>query len=266
MWQTVSTKLVQWYRHPVARHVALGVLMIGLAAGVAWSAERLAGRWTADVWRELVPPVRKVLCDTPPANPAEQAAAIEGLLPGLKDYKASDPEKQRIANQAAKAQRLECLHLGLVERYVTNYYIAVLVSLVFGGITAVALFLVGPKGWSASNQYLVTILVMAGAIAAFYGAFPSIFQQSAMTAAHKTQILRYEALLDGMASHVASPTVVPLACIGPPPPEQKRIRSDFPATEFIACTDSALAAADVPFALDPSKAPDYQKFFGTQAK
>ena len=119
---------------------------------------------------------------------------------------------------------------------------------------------------------------MSGAIAAFYGAFPTIFQQPAMTSAHKTQLLRYEALLDGMASHVASPNIVPLACItsaaalastadaaAPQPPVRVR-KEAYPPAEFIACTDTALAAADIPFTLDPAGGPDYQKIFGATPK
>ncbi len=261
-----------WVQHRVTRHVLLALILISIAVAVSAGAEGLAGGWARDAANELIPPHRKALCHAVPPGAVDKAT-MEAVLPGLSGYAAaSDSEKARIAGQAAKAQRLECLHLALIERYVTNYYIAVLMSMVFGGLAAVALFLVGPKGWTQSNEYLVNVLIVAGAIAAFYGAFPTIFQQPAMTAAHKTQLLRYEALLDGMASHVASPNIVPLACLtslapSPQPQPPARVRdTPYPVAEFIACTDTALAAADIPFTLDPAGGPDYQKIFGGTPK
>jgi hypothetical protein len=109
---------------------------------------------------------------------------------------------------------------------------------------------------------LVNLLVTSGAIAAFYGAFPTIFQQSAMTAAHKTQMLRYEVLLDGMAGHIATPYLVPIACLGQDAGTRPQVREQvYSVAEFIACTDVALAALDLPFALDPSRGPTTKRYW-----
>jgi hypothetical protein len=159
------------------------------------------------------------------------------------------------------------MHADLLGNYVGNYYMAVLVSVVFGGIAAVALFLVGPKGWTASNPYLVNVLITSGAVAAFYGAFPGLFQQPTMTNAHRTQMLRYEIMLDGMASHISSPRLVPIFCANQSTSSQTRVlNAAFPVADFIACTDTALAALDLPFAIDLSRGPDYRSIGGTSAR
>lgn len=138
--------------------------------------------------------------------------------------------------------------------------------MIFAGIAAIALSLVGPNGWSKS-PYLLNVMVTGGAIAALFATGPAVFQQSAMIAAHKAQVLRYESLLDTMGSHTASPNLVPAACTS----EQFRATRQATneplstAAAFIACVDTALAAADVPFSMDPNVRPDYAGTFGGSA-
>jgi hypothetical protein len=255
----------------VVCHIAIVAILVGLAFATQRSAIQFSSERVSSAVNDLVPQDRKRICDELPAAGGEQrtsggASAVEiakPLLPNLSAYPASDAEKQRIAAQALKVQRLQCLHMKLVDMYVRNYYGAVLVSMVFGGIAAITLFLVGPKGWSTSNQYLVNVLVTSGAIAAFFAAFPAVFQQPSMVVAHKAQVMRYEALLDGMASHTASPGLAPAACTGEGFRAMCRAcDKSFVPADFIACTDVALSTADIPFALDPKSLPDYQKAWG----
>lgn len=254
-------KIGEW--HPVTKHICVALALVLLAAAVFYGSVRFSTAVVSSALGDLIPHERKEICRAASSDAVKTALP---LLPGLADYPASAAEKQRIATQALKAQRLECLHMALLETYVRNYYGSVVTTMVFGGIAAIAVFLVGPKGWSNSDPYLVNVLLVSAAIAAFYGAFPGVFQQSTLLAAHKTQILRYEALLDGMASHTATPKLVPSACASQdarPPGQGSDTR--FQPADFIACTDTALAAADIPFGLDPKSQPDYQKALGTPA-
>jgi hypothetical protein len=266
---------------PVAKHIVVSVGLLAFAFLYYWCAVYLSSGMVLSGLDDLVPQVRKEICGKLPAAAEERARtstsrassaadAIEiakPLLPNLAAYPAADAEKQRIAVQALKAQRLECLHMNLFGTYVTHYYASVLTSMVFGGITAIALFLTGPKGWSASSPYLVNVLLTSGVITAFFGAFPGVFKQDALIAAHKEQILRYETLLDGMASHTASPKLVPSACktqsMSAPGGDTT---TAFQPVDFIACTDAALASADIAFGFDPKSQPDYQKALGSAGK
>ncbi|WP_207537256.1 hypothetical protein [Sabulicella rubraurantiaca] len=214
-------------------------------------------------FQHLVPKRRQMLCrDDGEVAPTVEKVAAE-LLPGLLSYPATETERRRIADQAVKVQRLECMHADLLKGYIANSYMSLVVSIVFGAISAVALFFMSSKGWSASSNYLVTVLVTSGAIAAFFGAFPGMFQQPVMVTANRVQVVRYEALLDGMASHVVAPRIIPVAClrdaigVGPRVCEQR-----YSSAEFIACTDAALAALELPFALDPDAAPNYARSLG----
>ena len=140
----------------------------------------------------LMPTQVMTLCQRPDQE------VTEALLPNLKEYTDSEAQKQRIRDQAMEIVKLQCAEAKLVASYIGNYYMALTLSVLFGGIAAITLFLVGPKGWAASNPYLVNVMILSGAIAAFYGAFTSIYKQAEMTAAHKMQLLRYASILDGM--------------------------------------------------------------------
>lgn len=254
---------------PVFRHLVLvmGLLIASLAVG--GSGFLYAQSHLERALGAVVPSERSAVCKTARPSSATGSQPTNGaeprtvLLPSLDVYKASDEAKQRIRDQAIKAQRLECMHAELVSVYVANHYMAVFASVMFAAVAAVSLFLISRTGWAESNQYLNNLFLTSATIAALYGSFPSIFQHSAMVTAHKAQMLRYEMLLDGMASHIATPHLVPSACAELGAPLRPKVgEKEFPAVNFIACSDAALAALELPFALDPSKSPNYQTVFG----
>jgi hypothetical protein len=255
----------------VAVHVGIAAILVGLAAFVFQGAVDFSSRKVSAAFSDLIPQGRKAVCAKPESSTGQvQAATVvemaKSILPNVADYPASGAEKERIAVQALKAQRLQCLHMALFDMYARNYYGAIVTSMVFGGIAAIALFLVGPKGWSASSPYLVNVLLTSAAITAFYGAFPGVFQQASSATAHKAQILRYETLLDGMASHTAAPKLVPAICMNKSTAASgSRSDTPFSPADFIACTDAALANADIVFEFDPKSQPDYEKILGRAA-
>jgi hypothetical protein len=271
---STSTPVCGWV--PVIRHIVIAAALLGSAFAVFQGAISFSTAVFSSTLDDLVPPERKAICrhsgktserkaaEEPLAmtksSPSDSSKLAKPLLPNLANYPASDAERERIAIQALKAQRLECLHVTLLEMYVRNYYGSVVVTMIFGGIAAIALFFVGPKGWLSSDQYLVNVLIVSAAIAAFYGAFPGVFRQPDLITAHNAQALRYETLLDGMASHTAMPNLVPSVCPSPCTRAQGRVCDQpFPTADFIACIDAALAITDIPFGLDPKSHPDYQK-------
>src|SRR5713101_3629952 len=143
---------------PLIRHVAI-VLVLLLAAQLIFTASiSFSDARTMSALSEIIPGGRKAACvggarNTALAPPGEKTpdvtTIVNSLLPNLSGYPASQAEKQRIADQALKAQRLECLHAAFVSLYARNYYGSVVVSMVFGGVAAIALFFVSSKGWSA---------------------------------------------------------------------------------------------------------------------
>jgi len=215
---------------PAARHIAIAAALLAVALVLFFLMTLFASAQFSKVG-DLVPHASTAMCDALKKEASPDAATYaKSLLPSLSGYEASEAERQRIATQAVTAQKLECMHMGLLDLYVRNYYAAVVTTMLFGGIAAIVLFLVGNKGWSNSNR------------------------------AH---VLHYESLLDGMASHTATPTLVPAACTSQCTKALGRVcDSSFPPAAFIACTDAALPT-DLPFGLDPKSQPDYQKQLGT---
>jgi hypothetical protein len=180
--------------------------------------------------------------------------AERALLPGLGTLTATDEEKMRIADQALKAQRLQCMHADLFARYVGNYYMAILVSIFCGAIAAVAVVFMGTKGWANANPYVVNIFVTMAAVGAFFGSFVAIFEQPMMATAHKKQVLRYEVLIDGMASYTSA-HVAPSDCT------TVSATSCSSVADLIHYNDAFFASQDIPFEMDLSKSADYGAVF-----
>ena len=265
----------QWLRDRprLVRHTAVILALLLATFAIARSSFQYGETRAIYIRSVLMPGERNDFCldfrknfeaiSGSPASAASEIAIGTRLIPGIETYAATDIERTRVIFQAAKAQRLECLHAEGLSMYLGNYYMAIVTAMTLGAISAIALLLVGPKGWMNANEYLVNVLLISGAIAAYFSGFPGVFQQPQMIGAHRAQILRYEALLDGMASHVANARLVPAICAGVGATVHSRVREEsFPPVEFIGCIDAALARSDLPFAMDPTQGPDYQKILG----
>jgi hypothetical protein len=192
------------------------------------------------------------------------------LLPGLSKMAASEQERRRIADQALKAQRLQCMSADLFTLYFGNYYAAVVVSIVCGTIAAVALFFMGTNGWKNANPFVVNVFMTTAVLAAYFSSSQAVFQQPQMVNEYKALFLRYDGLIDAMATYAAI-GVLPASCkpasVARVPgstnakpnssgPEIEGIRKGSPA-ELIQCVDAFFATTDIPFRLDPSKMADY---------
>lgn len=116
---------------PVVRHVGIVVALLAVAAGIHSFSLGFAADVMSSAFRDLIPEQRMQICqavertyqkrtaaETSASASAEELA--KPLLTGLSEYKAQPAERQRIALQALKAQRLECLHMKLVDMYVRN--------------------------------------------------------------------------------------------------------------------------------------------------
>jgi len=251
-----------------ATHFALGIILIFVALVIQYSGDQYMNVGFTHV-EAVVTKARRDVCQTLPSNQSEIDALkklADGFLPGLNTSNAKEFEKQRILEQTTKAQRIQCLHKELLLRYVKNYYIAVVESMLFGTITAITLLIVGSKGWSTSNSYVLTLLLVSAGISAFFLSFPNVFKQPEMIAIHKAQMLRYEALIDGVASYTAS-GAVPQACRKKEPATKPSgAEIPFSPVDLIVCLDAALAEFDVPFSLDPGHGPDPQKLLNPAVK
>ena len=81
------------------------------------------------------------------------------------------------------------------------YYMAICVVMFAGGIAALALFFIAQNGWSGTNPYVKTVFLVMTAFAAYFGLFPSVFQQQQNISDNKTLFLAYKALENVVVSY-----------------------------------------------------------------
>lgn len=91
----------------------------------------------------------------------------------------SDDEfkKERLQEQFNRIRDREKTHLYIMIYYYERYYMAVSISTMAGIIAAVALLFISRSGWSNANTYVVTVFLVMSSVTAFFGAFPTLFEQ-----------------------------------------------------------------------------------------
>lgn len=113
-------------------------------------------------------------------------------------------ERERLASQLELVGKRSEHHRTVTAYFLSNYYMAIMESLVFGAIAAIALFFITKSGFGSANPYVVTTFITATAITTFFGAFPSVFKQSENVADNKVLYLRYVALQNEMLTFSAT--------------------------------------------------------------
>ena len=132
----------------------------------------------------------------------------------------------RLQTQASKVRRLIGHHGHVMAFFYQAYYTAICVVLFAGVLVAVTLFFIAKDGWSHTAPHVRTVFIVATAGAAFYGLWPSVFQQEKNISDNKALFLQYQALEDEIESY-------PLTRIGKNEPKEPNA--------FINYVDSELA-------------------------
>ena len=88
------------------------------------------------------------------------------------------------------------------------YYTAICVLLFAGAVLATAMFFIGTNGWGQTNEYVRTVFVVMAAMAAFYGLWPTVFQQDKNLSDNKALFLEYETLQNEISSYTVTRTNV----------------------------------------------------------
>jgi hypothetical protein len=91
----------------------------------------------------------------------------------------SDDEfkKKRLQEQFNRIRDREKTHLNIMIYFYERYYMAISISAIAGIIAAVALLFISKSGWSNANTYVVTVFLVTSSTSAYFGAFPTLFEQ-----------------------------------------------------------------------------------------
>lgn len=113
-----------------------------------------------------------------------------------------DPELLRRLDTQLFNIRARVNHHGAVMSFFFKaYYMSISVVMGAGLIAAIALFFIAQHGWTLTNQYVKTIFLVMAAATAYYGLFPSVFQQQQNISDNKALFLSYKTLENEVISY-----------------------------------------------------------------
>jgi hypothetical protein len=149
--------------------------------------------------------------NTNPGTVSETNTTAEGTKSEGNKQTASNAAKTATPPTAAQQNRLDEQLAGIRARrnhhgavmafFFKAYYMSISVVMVAGLVAALALFFIAQNGWSGTNLYVKTIFLVMTAVTAYYGLFPSVFQQQQNISDNKSLFLAYKALENEVISY-----------------------------------------------------------------
>ncbi len=110
-------------------------------------------------------------------------------------------QQKRLDEQLAGIRARRNHHAVVMAFFFQAYYMAITIVLFSGLIATLALFFIAQNGWSGTNPYVKTIFLVMAAVTAYYGLFPSVFQQQQNISDNKTLFLAYKGLENEVTSY-----------------------------------------------------------------
>ncbi len=243
------------------RHVVLGgvwavLISLGAAHGLHWSYEKAYELFENMPHGEILKP------DLKPTPDLKSLEFADGL-------KLSDKEKSHLKAQSDAAGGRARFHLKSMVFVFSHYYMGTIVSTILGAIAAVLLVFISKPGWSAANEYLLSLFVITTSAALVYKAFPGLFEQERSIDENKQLYMKYVALereirtyaATGVHSHVVlvkeDKSEVGSILISLLKQQKVSMVGPTDAQSFILYVDKELAGGDLPLGIDHSKSPDF---------
>lgn len=134
------------------------------------------------------------------------AARVQGQgntpLPAANATSPPNQLQQRRLDEQLGSIRARINHHGAVMAFFYKaYYMSIVIVMFAGIIAALTLFFIAQDGWSDTNPYVKTVFLVMTAAAAYYGLFPTVFQQQQNISDNKALFLAYKALENEVISY-----------------------------------------------------------------
>jgi hypothetical protein len=165
------------------KHAGLVVLLVIFIHLSRWLLTYQA-KLVANAW------IKRIDLNAPPASEANAARASDDI-----------DTRRRLNEQLLEIKRRAKHHLDITVFFYTRYYMAITLFSILGGTAAIALIFITKSGWSGVSPYVITVFLITSGHAAFYGAFPRIFQQEKNIADNKNLYTQYVALQNELESY-----------------------------------------------------------------
>jgi len=170
-----------------AKHVMLVVGLFVAIMAVAFSVGKKADQWASD-W--AVPVVK--------ANTERATADSKLAVPG------TPGEQARLKTQLRDVRAWAEHHRVVTAFFYGRHYVAITMTSLTALFAAFLVGTIGIKGWQHASSYAVTALIVFGGAAAFFGAFPGVYQQEENITKNKALYLGYVGLENEMLSYFAT--------------------------------------------------------------
>jgi hypothetical protein len=176
----------------VITHVLLALGLVAAIVGASFyfakKAEELGQDWVANLR-----PGRRAADDPEPLEPRPRE-----LRPAIK---VTDAEKERMQNQLDDIRKKAKHHRDVAVFYYSRFYMAILAFSVSAALAAISLAIISKRGLDKVSEYIVTLFLVATALAVFYQSFPGVFQQRKNVEDNRALYIKYVNLEDDMISY-----------------------------------------------------------------
>ena len=136
----------------------------------------------------------------------------------------------------------------MMQFYYSNYYVALFLGSVYGGLAAISLFLLTRVGWDKGGRCLPTFFLTTTVCGVFFFAFPAWCQMDQNATKNKALYVRYLGLLTDARTFVAINDY----------DRDSKSTNAVTFNEFILHLDSEMKRAnDIAVAFDATKGPIY---------
>ena len=113
-------------------------------------------------------------------------------------------QSSRLEEQARYVSGRATHHFRVMQFYYTNYYVALLLGSVYGGIAAMSLFLLTKAGWQQGGKCLGSLFLTTTVCTTFFFTFPTWCRMDETVTKNKALYVRYVALLNDMRTFLAT--------------------------------------------------------------
>jgi hypothetical protein len=212
--RSVDLKLVLRVIGHLLLSIGLIVVVVGSGLIFANDAEKLGNDWVANLRPGRRPPT-----DSEPLLPRERTL----INPGIVSKQALTPtEESRLQNQLDDIRKKAKHHLDVAVYYYSRSFMAILAFSLAAALAAICLAIISKRGLDKVSEYIVTLFLVATALAVFYQSFPGVFQQRKNVDANRALYIKYVNLEDDMISYVATGSIVVIqtTIVQDPPREQ----------------------------------------------
>ena len=182
-----------------AKHTLLVAGLFALIMAIAFAVGDQADRW-ADDW----------------AAPVVKANAERAAQDGKLSVPGTPGQQIRLKTQLREARAWAEHHRRITAFFYGRYYVAITMTSLTALFAAFLVGTIGIRGWQHASSYAVTALIVFGGAAAFFGAFPGLYQQEENITKNKALYLGYVALENELLSYFATWPGDPKAPLPPP--------------------------------------------------